>query len=131
MTLRIDPDPIDIAIGARIRFRRNELGLTQEALSAAVAMSYQQLQRYERGEHRLAISTLAHIAAHLATTIGWLVGEEDHQPLNAATLAGLARREAPTLLAAYDRIERPDDRGLVLRLAEALARPDLDWPGGD
>lgn len=121
-------DPVDIAIGARIRIRRHGLSLGQAALSEAVGMSHQQLQRYERGEHRLVVSKLVAIAEALETTVTWLVGEADIQPLGTATLAGLAQREAPALLAAFARIERDDDRGLVLRLAEALARPEPDWP---
>lgn len=126
MTAKHRNNAVDVAIGARIRARRQDLSLSQTALSRRLGMSYQQLQRYEWGDHALVIGKLMDLADALATSVTWLVGEADGHP--PALGAPMTQREATTLLAAYQRIEREDDRGLVLRLAEALCRPEPDWP---
>lgn len=69
------PDPIDIEIGARIRLRRKTLGLSQGALAEQLAVSFQQVQKYERGANRVSGSTLVRVAASLETSVGALVGE--------------------------------------------------------
>ena len=72
----IGPDPVDIAIGARMRLRRKSLGISQGVLSERVGVSFQQIQKYERGANRVSGSMLVAIAAALDTSVGWLVGEE-------------------------------------------------------
>jgi transcriptional regulator with XRE-family HTH domain len=58
----IPPDPVDRHVGERIRERRRELGLSQEQLARAVAVSVQQLQKYERATNRVSASKLFEIA---------------------------------------------------------------------
>ena len=72
----LGPDPVDVAIGARMRLRRKSLGISQGVLSERVGVSFQQIQKYERGANRVSGSMLVAIAAALDTTVGWLVGEE-------------------------------------------------------
>ncbi len=71
------PDPIDIEVGARIRVRRKSLTLSQSALADALGITFQQVQKYERGANRVSASMLVRIAAKLGTTVGALVGEND------------------------------------------------------
>jgi len=52
------PDPIDAHVGARLRARRALLGLTQTALAAKIGVSFQQVQKYERGANRVSASQL-------------------------------------------------------------------------
>lgn len=61
--------PRDILIGERIRERRRELGLSQKMLAAQLGISYQQVQKYEHAQSRVAASTLADIAMILDTEI--------------------------------------------------------------
>src|ERR1700744_571169 len=75
------PDPgrtaqLELIIGARLRTRRRQLGLSQSDLAERLGVSFQQVQKYERGANRVAASTLLVAARVLNTTIGWLVGEE-------------------------------------------------------
>jgi transcriptional regulator with XRE-family HTH domain len=51
-------DPVDIAIGARIRTRREELRITQAQLAAGAGVTFQQIQKYERGTNRVSASVL-------------------------------------------------------------------------
>ncbi|MBL4784474.1 MAG: helix-turn-helix transcriptional regulator [Cohaesibacteraceae bacterium] len=59
---RLDPDQIDLAVGMRIRERRNHQGLSQTALADIVSVSFQQIQKYESGANRVSASRLVHIA---------------------------------------------------------------------
>ncbi|HYD43914.1 MAG TPA: helix-turn-helix transcriptional regulator, partial [Phenylobacterium sp.] len=47
-----EPDPIDVAVGARIRLRRKQLGISQSKLADAIGVTFQQVQKYERGANR-------------------------------------------------------------------------------
>ena len=59
------PDPVDLAIGARVRMRRKSLALSQGALAARVGVTFQQVQKYEKGVNRIAASRLFDISASL------------------------------------------------------------------
>lgn len=64
--LRLTNDGI---IGSRLKARRTELGLSQTALAEAINLSYQQIQKYERGVDRIAASTLLELCAQLGVPI--------------------------------------------------------------
>lgn len=59
------PDPIDVEVGQRLRSFRAALGISQEALGKAVGISFQQVQKYERGHNRISASRLCQMAAAL------------------------------------------------------------------
>ncbi len=67
---------LELAIGARMRTRRRQLGLSQSELAEKLGVSFQQVQKYERGANRVAASTLVTASIALGTTVAWLVGEE-------------------------------------------------------
>jgi transcriptional regulator with XRE-family HTH domain len=121
-----DPDRAaqsDLAIGARMRARRRQLGLSQSDLAERLGVSFQQVQKYERGANRLAASTLPAAAQALGVTAGWLVGEdaseaEDHEDLFRA----LARPGAVELLEAFNRIHDPRARQALVSLAREMAQ---------
>ena len=118
----IGPDPVDIAIGARMRLRRKSLGISQGVLSDRVGVSFQQIQKYERGANRVSGSMLVSIAAALDTTVGWLVGEEGGMSDAADDiLQALALTGATDLLEAYAAIRRPSARAALLALAQEMA----------
>src|SRR6187401_2735678 len=56
------PNPTDIHVGGRIRMRRNILGMSQEKLGEALGITFQQVQKYEKGVNRVGASRLQHIA---------------------------------------------------------------------
>ena len=118
----IGPDPVDIAIGARMRLRRKSLGISQGILSDRVGVSFQQIQKYERGANRVSGSMLVSIALALDTTVGWLVGEEGGMSDAADDiLQALALTGATDLLEAYAAIRRPSARAALLALAQEMA----------
>ncbi len=132
------PNPIDIHVGARVRLRRNLLGLTLQTLAKAVGVTYQQLQKYERGVNRIGASRLFNLSHVLDVPVSFFF--EDLSP--AAAGAGRKRRargfsEAPAaatdfdvlsnretikLIRAYSRITNPRIRKRVLNLLEAAGK---------
>lgn len=64
-------DPIDIHVGNRIRHRRWETKLSQTDLGRAMGVTFQQLQKYEKGENRIAASRLYKAATTLDVPVGW------------------------------------------------------------
>jgi len=117
---RQGPDPIDVAVGARIRIRRRWLGLSQTQLANALGITFQQVQKYERGANRVSASMLVKIAAKLETTVAALVGEDGQAPVEAIIYAQLATPGAAELLAAFAQIPEGDARRALLTIAEGL-----------
>ena len=74
------PDPVDKHVGARLRERRGELGLSQEKLAALADISFQQIQKYEKGLNRISASKLYHFARFLNVEPGWFYERMERQP---------------------------------------------------
>lgn len=82
------PDPIDVLVGARLRARRQARDLSQEALAERVGVSFQQVQKYERGANRISASRLVRIAVALQTPLSaFFQGLADLETLEAGTTA--------------------------------------------
>ncbi len=64
------PDPVDIHVGSRLRQRRTLLGMSQEKLAAAFGVSFQQIQKYERGANRVSASRLHQLTRILNVPVG-------------------------------------------------------------
>ena len=64
-TSRRGPHPIDVHVGFRVRLRRNLLGMSQEKLGRAIGLTFQQIQKYERGVNRDAASRLFNLSRAL------------------------------------------------------------------
>lgn len=125
MNLESHPDPIDVAVGARIRMRRRHVGVSQQALADELGVSFQQVQKYERGSNRVSASVLVKIARRLDCTVAALVGEES-RTVDDALAPTLAAPGALVLLEAYVRIQDPQIRRKLVDLVVALA----DGPAG-
>ena len=67
-------DPIDIAVGARIRLLRKVRGLSQQSLAEAAGVTFQQIQKYERGANRVSASMLSRIATTLQAPVSEMFG---------------------------------------------------------
>jgi len=75
-------NPIDVHVGNRVRLRRTLLGMSQEKLGAALGLTFQQVQKYERGANRIGASRLFDLSRVLDVKIGWFF--EDMSPEVAA-----------------------------------------------
>jgi transcriptional regulator with XRE-family HTH domain len=112
------PNSIDVAVGAQIRLRRLELKMSQEKLAQAVGVTFQQLQKYEKGTNRVGASRLQALAEALQAPISSFfrgaatVHEPESLPTSADSI--LAQR-------AFERIADPQVRRAALALLQALA----------
>jgi transcriptional regulator with XRE-family HTH domain len=118
------PDPLDVALGLQIRQRRKNLSVSQTALADAVGLTFQQIQKYERGFNRVSFSRLVQIAHALDCRVVELIGDLDdagaEKPLFRQDTGHLRVSGAPELLAAYSAAP-PALRRVVLKLVVALA----------
>ncbi len=121
MAANESPDPIDIEVGSRIRVRRKQLSLSQSALAAALDLTFQQVQKYERGANRVSASMLVKIAKKLETSVGALVGENDVDRHAHDVYQKLAAPGALELLEAFAKMADPDARRAFVSLAKVVS----------
>ncbi len=136
-TSRRGPLPIDVHVGSRVRLRRRLLGLTLQTLAKAAGVSYQQLQKYERGVNRIGASRLFDLSRVLDVPISFFFedlspaaaggGKRRARGLSKAPAAALepdllSKRETMELIRAYYRVKDPGLRKRVLDLLKALGK---------
>jgi transcriptional regulator with XRE-family HTH domain len=119
------PNRLDVALGLRIRQRRKALSVSQTALADAIGLTFQQIQKYERGFNRVSFSRLVDIAHALDCRVIDLIGDLDDasipSPLFRQDTAHLREAGAPDLLAAYAAAP-PTLRKAVLKLVQEIAK---------
>ena len=75
MDRKVDPDhvpnPVDVHVGLQVRLRRKELKISQEKLAETLGLTFQQVQKYERGANRVSASKLYEIAAALRAPVAY------------------------------------------------------------
>jgi transcriptional regulator with XRE-family HTH domain len=86
------PNPIDIRVGARLRLRRNMLGLSQEKLGEAIGLTFQQVQKYERGANRIGASRLHELSRVLDVPVSFFL--DDTNPVRAPAMGGFSEPPA-------------------------------------
>ncbi|MGA0597133.1 helix-turn-helix domain-containing protein [Enterovirga sp. CN4-39] len=120
------PTEQDRALGARLKVLRKAAGLSQEALANVLGVSYQQVQKYEKGASRVSGARLREAASLLGVTLQDLIGEA--APAGAE---GFAEGAGPAydaggatteLLKYFGAIKDPKDREILLRVAKALSK---------
>ncbi|RMD87220.1 MAG: XRE family transcriptional regulator [Alphaproteobacteria bacterium] len=109
------PDPVDIHVGKRVRARRLLCGMSQEAFAQKLGVTFQQVQKYERGTNRISASRLYKISKILNTPINYFF-----EDLGKKTLPGTMRREGLELIRAFNKIKRPQVRKQILVLVDNL-----------
>jgi transcriptional regulator with XRE-family HTH domain len=114
-------DPVDVAVGARIRLLRKVRGLSQQALADAAGVTFQQIQKYERGANRVSASMLSRIAQTLQTPMAEMFGEgEASSGAIDEVAAMLAEPGALELLRAYSSLPRGPARTALVDFVRAL-----------
>jgi transcriptional regulator with XRE-family HTH domain len=121
-------NPLDVALGARIRVRRKSLGLSQDDLAVQVGLTFQQIQKYERGANRVSFSRLVEIARTLKCRVQDLIGDLDVEgevsDQVAAEAVQLKETGALELIRAYSAIRSAGRRRIVVSLAQTLSKED-------
>jgi transcriptional regulator with XRE-family HTH domain len=120
-------DPIDIQVGIRIRIRRKQLNLSQSTLADHLGISFQQVQKYERGANRVSASMLVRAAEKLDMSVAELVGEAQGAVADGEILGMLADPRALDLLRAFSSVDNPKLRAAILDLVRATAE-EQDLP---
>ena len=131
------PNPVDIHLGQRIRMRRTILGITQEKLGEAAGVSFQQIQKYERGVNRVGGSRLYDFSKILDCPVQFFYDEmgKDVAAQSPMLRAGLelvpdieqaidpmAKRETLELVRAYYKIEDATIRKGALNMLRTLGK---------
>jgi transcriptional regulator with XRE-family HTH domain len=118
-------DPVDVAVGARIRLLRKLRGLSQQALAEAAGVTFQQIQKYERGANRVSASMLARIASALDTPVAEMFGETAQTSGAVDEVASLLTEPgALELLRAYTSLPRGPARAALVDFVRALHAPE-------
>ncbi len=122
-----NPDPIDVHVGQRVRARRKMLGLSQTQLGEELGVTFQQVQKYERGTNRIGSSRLFRMSSTLDVPVAYFFeGAETKLPeynesIEALSAETFEKQETQELVEAYYRISDPRIRKKVLGLARLLA----------
>lgn len=140
------PNPIDLYVGSRVRMRRSLLGMSQERLASELGVTFQQVQKYERGTNRIGASRLWDLAQVLGVSVDFFYQDIDTQTVNQSPrkiyanpllsedicefdMNTLLRRDVTALLRAYTKISDPKVQRNILELVVTLAggkMPDQD-----
>jgi transcriptional regulator with XRE-family HTH domain len=112
----------DQRIGERIRAFRLLRGMSQEGLAERLGVTFQQVQKYEKGANRISASRLIHAAEVLEVSLDQLTGRSSEHPGRSAILdAALDGADAARLLRAYRVIENPVAKRALVDIAQLLA----------
>jgi len=132
------PNPIDVHVGSRVRLRRTLLGMSQEKLGEAIGLTFQQVQKYERGANRIGASRLFDLSRVLDVPVSFFfddmpdeaaaapVDDEDEnggeeRTANTYEPDPMAKRETLELVRAYYRINDASVRKRLFELTKAVA----------
>ncbi len=141
------PNPVDVHVGQRLRLRRSLMGMSQERLGETLGLTFQQIQKYERGANRIGASRLFAISLALKVPVAWFFEEMDGAIRNDAASHGrglsepgaafimegeaptaepplIDRRETLELVRAFNRIRDATVRRRIFDLAKAVAALD-------
>jgi transcriptional regulator with XRE-family HTH domain len=131
------PNPVDKYVGSRVRMRRIMLGMSQEKLGEALGLTFQQIQKYEKGTNRVGASRIQQISEILQVPVSFLFeggpsGVAGAEGANEATSPSyvsdfLATSEGLALTRAFTRITDAKLRRSIVDLVERIA--DQETPG--
>lgn len=128
------PDAIDVEVGSRIRLQRKVKGMTQQALAAALGITFQQVQKYEKGSNRVGASRLSDIAQALEVPVAYFfagsqAASDDGTPPQSRreideVALFLTSNEGANLNRAFMKIPSAAVRQKVVLLVKSLARAE-------
>lgn len=130
------PNPVDIHVGSRVRLRRMMIGMSQERLGERIGLTFQQVQKYEKGANRIGASRLYAISKILEVPVEFffqdmptsVAGDENGRPTGMAETDETAfvmdfvnSSEGLQLNTSFKRIENSDTRRKIVELVKTLA----------
>ena len=122
------PNAIDLHVGSRVRMRRLMLGMTQQKLADAIGITFQQVQKYEKGTNRLSASRLQQAAGILDVAVPFFFeGAPGGHKLGGSTPSPdyvnefVSSEDGLRLIKAFSRIARPAVRHRIVNLVQEIA----------
>ena len=130
---RSAPNPIDIHVGGRLRLRRLAVGLSQERLAKSIGITFQQIQKYERGTNRIVASRLHDLSRVLDVPVGYFFSDmaegtlPDSAPAPQEEAMAFAHdlmgeRETLELVRSYYNISDPRIRKRLFDLVKSVSK---------
>jgi transcriptional regulator with XRE-family HTH domain len=132
-----NPHPVDTHVGRRLRLKRTFLGLSQESVGKQIGVTFQQIQKYERGINRMGASRLYDFAKVLGVPVAYFFENYGDYTLDEGAALGAAESSAPAfehddtnnretleVMRAYYRIKNPVVRKRIIDLIKAMAAED-------
>jgi transcriptional regulator with XRE-family HTH domain len=129
------PNPIDVHVGLQVRLRRKELKISQEKLAEALGLTFQQVQKYERGANRISASKLYEIARALQVPIGWFfeglagsagAGADEHGGQTPFAHSFLTTQEGIDLANLFPKVQRRRVRRRLVDLVRAMVEDEAE-----
>jgi transcriptional regulator with XRE-family HTH domain len=133
------PNPIDVHVGSRVRFRRMLLGMSQERLGEKLGLTFQQIQKYEKGINRIGASRLFDLAQVLGVPVQFFYEEAPAAEPSQLVPDGFAERSADNSIVeflrsrdglelnkAFVRISDAKARRAIVDLVRSLANDDVN-----
>ena len=120
-------DPIDVRVGERLRQRRILAGLSQMKLGSLEGITFQQVQKYERGTNRMSVSRLVHFSRILDVPVTWFLDDLPEKNVSGTGQTshksedGHYRRETLDLVRVYYSIASPEKRRAFGKLLKSFA----------
>lgn len=126
------PNSIDAYVGSRVRMQRLVRGMSQEKLGEQLGVTFQQVQKYEKGTNRIGASRLQHIASVLGVPVSFFFQQENNEQLSLDGVGEFANqtndlssfmttKEGLTLNRAFMSISDPKIRRTILALVKSVA----------
>ena len=138
----LGPDPVDIQLGGKVRSRRLLMGLSQEGLAKLIGLTFQQVQKYERGTNRISVSRLVDICSALKVPMNYFINEgislAGAQPKLAKGFSDtkqeslsveeepLTKRDVLELVRAYSKIKSPKMKKQILEMAKVMSTAQVE-----
>jgi len=119
--------PIDIHVGKRIRFKRKMVGLTQSDLGEKVSLTFQQIQKYEKGENRVSASKLFQIAQILKTSVSFFFeGYKENVANDSMEDITIDDKQSINLVQSFKAIKNPKLKKRIMMLIDSVSSEDSD-----
>lgn len=130
--MTVDPDPVDVHVGQRLRLRRKDLGFSQQDVAHALGLTFQQVQKYESGANRISASKLHATSLFLQAPITFFfdglasprLDKDADAALNQEITTFWSTPGGRDIAKAYPRINSNARRRVVGDLVKALAEAD-------
>ena len=128
------PHPVDLHVGAQLRLARKVRGMSQEALAEKLGITFQQVQKYERGSNRVSASKLYEIAGALQAQVSYFfegladpaVAEGEAEPTEQFVHEFLMTPEGLELANLFPKITRARVRRRILDLVRSMAEEEAE-----